>query len=71
MPMAIDPEVIPSSSNEGKDAVSYIPGSSIYILIGISILIIVAILKTLIPVLLMGLGVSFIWKQATKTIIND
>ena len=62
--MAIDPEIIPSSSSEGNTAVSYIPKWSIYAAIGLLVLFLVGILKALLPLILMGLILGFIWKQA-------
>ncbi len=64
--MAIDPEVIPPSSQAGFNAVRFVPKWAIFSLIGIGVLIIVGILKTLLPLILMGVLLGFIWKQATK-----
>ncbi len=62
--MSIDPEVIPSSSTAGFNAVRSFPRWAVYGVIGFVVLVIVGILKTLLPLLLMGLVLGFIWKQA-------
>ena len=62
--MAIDPEVIPSSSSAGENAIHYIPKWAIYAALGILILIVVSILKTIFPLILMSLVIGLIWKQA-------
>ena len=62
--MSIDPEVIPPSSSAGKNAVSFVPKWAIYGAIGIGVLVVVGILKALLPLILMGLLIGFIWKQA-------
>ena len=66
--MAIDPEVIPSSSTLGSDA-SNVKHNRLNItsIIIISIALIF-ILKTIFSTVLIGLGLWFIWKQATKKI---
>ncbi|AAQ00527.1 MULTISPECIES: hypothetical protein [Prochlorococcus] len=64
--MAIDPEVIPSSSSAGFNAVRFIPKWAIYSLIGIGVLIVVGILKFIFPLILMSLLIGFIWKQANN-----
>ena len=64
--MAIDPEVIPPSSSAGFHAVRLIPKWVVYSLLGVGVLIIVGILKTILPLILMSLLIGFIWKQATK-----
>ena len=61
--MSIDPEVIPPSSNAGSNAVRSIPRWAIYGTIGLGVLIVVGILKALLPLIVMGLLLSFIWKQ--------
>ncbi len=62
--MAIDHEVIPFSSNAGKKALRYLPKWTIYGTIGIVVLIVVGILKTLLPLAAMSLILCLIWKQA-------
>ena len=64
--MAIDPEVIPSSSSKGKNAVRSYPKWAIYGAGGIGILIMINLVKSLLPLLGMGLLLAFIWSQATK-----
>ena len=65
--MAIDPEVIPSSSDSGNNAVTYVPQWLVYTAIAFGVLITASILKMIFPLLLMGLVVGFIYKQASKT----
>ena len=61
--MPIDPEVIPPSSSSGKNAVRYIPKWIIYATMGLGVLVFIGILKALLPLILMGLVIGFIWKQ--------
>ena len=63
--MTIDPEVIPPSSSAGSNAVRSIPRWAVYGSIGLGVLIVVGILKTLLPLIVMGLILGLIWKQAT------
>ncbi len=65
--MSIEPEVIPSSSSAGLNAVQSIPRWIVYGAIGLAVLIVVGILKTLLPLIVMGLVLAFIWKQAKAT----
>ncbi len=62
--MSIDPEVVPPASSAGKNAVSIVPKWAIYGTIGLGVLVVVGILKALLPLILMGLLIGFIWKQA-------
>jgi len=62
--MTIDPEVIPPSSSAGSNAVRSIPRFVVYGVIGLGVLIVVGILKTLLPLIIMGLILGLIWKQA-------
>lgn len=64
--MGIDPEVIPSYSSAGFNAVRVIPKWAIYSLVGVGVLLLVGILKTIFPLILISLLVGFIWKQAIK-----
>jgi len=64
--MAIDPEVIPPSSSAGKHAISFIPKWTLYGALGLGVLVIIGILKSLLPLILMGLVIGFIWKQASN-----
>jgi hypothetical protein len=63
--MSIDPEVIPPSSSAGSNAVRSIPRWAVYGAIGLGVLIVVGILKTLLPLIVMVLILGLIWKQAT------
>ena len=65
--MSIDPEVIPPSSTDGNTASSLMPKWLIYGAIGLGVLVVIGILKTFLPLILMGLVLSFIWKQANNT----
>ena len=64
--MAIDPEVIPSTSSAGNNAVRHIPKWVIFGLIGIGVLTVVGILKMLLPLILMGLVLSYVWNKASN-----
>ncbi len=64
--MAIDPEVVPSSSSAGFNAVRFFPKWFIYSLLGVGVLVVVGILKAILPLILMSLLLGFIWKQAAK-----
>ncbi len=61
--MSIDPEVIPPLSSAGQNSVRFIPKWVIYGAIGLGTLVVVGILKTLLPLILMGLVLGLIWKQ--------
>ena len=63
--MSIEPEVIPPSSSAGSNAVRSIPRWAVYGAIAIGVLIVVGILKTLLPLIVMGLILGLIWKQVT------
>ncbi len=65
--MSIDPEVIPSSSSAGYDAVRTIPRWVIFGAIGLAVLLVVGILKALLPLIVMGLLLAFIWNQVKTT----
>tara|TARA_Y100001968_G_C18941112_1_gene518765 strand:+ start:205 stop:411 length:207 start_codon:yes stop_codon:yes gene_type:complete len=62
--MSIDPEVIPPSSSAGFNSVRFIPRWAIYGAISLGVLVVVGILKTLLPLILMGLLLGFIWHRA-------
>ena len=62
--MAIDPEVVPPTSSAGFNSVRFIPKWVIYSLLGVGVLICVAILKAILPLILMTLLIGFIWRQA-------
>ena len=62
--MSIDPEVIHPLSPAGKNAVWIVPKWITYVAIGFGIILIIAILKTLLPIIIMGLLLGVIWRQA-------
>ena len=62
--MTIDPEVMPSSSSAGNKAIRHIPRLVIFSGIGLGVLIFVGVLKSLLPLILMGLILGFILNQA-------
>ena len=64
--MSIDPEVIPPSSSAGFNSVRSIPRWTVYAASALAVLIVVGILKTLLPLIIMGLVLGFIWKQAKR-----
>ena len=63
--MAMDPEVIPPSSNKGSRAGRYVPKWVIYSSAGIGVLVLVGLIKTLLPLIGMAFLLTFIWTQAT------
>jgi len=63
--MAIDPEVIPPSSNKGSKADRYVPKWAIYCSAGIGVLFLVGLIKTLLPLIGMAFLLTFIWSQST------
>ena len=63
--MAIDPEVIPPSSNKTSRAGRYVPKWAIYSSAGIGVLVLVGLIKTLLPFLGMAFLLAFIWSQST------
>jgi len=63
--MAIDPEVIPPSSNKGSSAGRYVPKWAIYSAAGIGVLLLVGLIKTLFPLIGMAFLLTFIWSQST------
>ena len=64
--MAIDPEVIPPSSNKGRRASRYFPKWAIYSSAGIGVLFLVGLIKTLLPLIGMAFLLAFIWMQSTN-----
>ncbi len=62
--MAIGPEVIPPTSSAGNDAVRQFPKWFVYGGLILAVLAVVGILKMLLPLILMGLLLSFIWTKA-------
>ena len=65
--MAIDPEVISPSSKKGSRAGRYFPKWAIYSAGGVSVLILVGLLKALLPLIGMAFLLAFIWSQSTTT----
>ena len=63
--MAIDPEVIPPSSNKGRRAGRYVPKWAIYSSAGIGVLVLVGFIKTLLRLIGMAFLLAFIWSQST------
>ena len=63
--MSIEPEVIPPSSSAGSNATRSIPKLAVYGAIGLGVLIVVGILKTLLPLIVMVLILGLIWKHAS------
>tara|TARA_B100000579_G_scaffold105775_1_gene84231 strand:- start:98 stop:301 length:204 start_codon:yes stop_codon:yes gene_type:complete len=63
--MAIDPEVIPPSSNKGSSAGRYVPKWAIYSAAGIGVLLLIGLIKTLFPLIGMAFLLTFIWSQST------
>ena len=62
--MTIAPEVIPPSSSAGFNAVRFMPRWIFYGVIGLGVLFVVAIIKMFFPLIIMGLTLGFILKQA-------
>ena len=65
--MAIDPEVISSSSKKVSRAGRYLPKWAIYSAGGVGVLVLVGLIKALLPVIGMTFLLAFIWSQSTKT----
>ena len=68
--MAIDPEVIPLTSNEGDSAIEIIPSWSYIILLITLIALLVVVIKLFAQLTLVSLGFLFLWRLATKRIQN-
>ena len=62
--MAIDPEVIPSSSKKGSKAGRFFPKWVIYSSAGIGVAILVGLIKTLLPLMGMAFLFALIWSQS-------
>tara|TARA_Y100001968_G_scaffold91447_1_gene82258 strand:- start:74 stop:277 length:204 start_codon:yes stop_codon:yes gene_type:complete len=62
--MAIDPEVISSSSKEVSRSRRYLPKWAIYSFGGLGVLIVVGLIKALLPVIGMAFLLAFIWSQS-------
>ena len=65
--MAIDPEVISPSSKKGSRAGRYFPKWAIYSAGGVSVLILVGLLKALLPLIGMAFLLAFICTQSTTS----
>jgi len=65
--MAIDTEVISSSSKKGSNARRYLPRWAIYSVGGLGVLVLIGLLKFLFPVVGMTFLLAFIWSQSTTT----
>ena len=63
--MAIDPEVISSSSEKGSRAGRYVPKWAIYSSAGVGVFVLVGLMKTLLPLIGMAFLLAFIWSQST------
>ncbi len=64
--MAIDPEILPPSSNAGDKAVTFLPKWALILGIAILAFILLGVLKTLFPLIVMALLVGFIWRESRK-----
>ena len=62
--MAIDPEVISTSSEKGSRAGRYFPKWAIYSAGGVGVLVLVGLIKALLPVIGMAFLLAFIWSQS-------
>ena len=65
--MAIDPEVIPPSSEKGSRAVRHFPKWAIYSAGGVGVLVLVGLIKALFPLIGMAFLLAFIWSQSKDT----
>ncbi len=66
--MAIDPEIIPSSSSAGDSAVRHFPKWAVFSVIGVVVIALVGILKMLLPLILMSLVISLIWNKSRTNV---
>ncbi len=62
--MAIDPEVIPPSSKKGSRPPRYFPKWATYSSVGVGILFLVGLMKTLLPLIGMVFLLALIWTQS-------
>ena len=65
--MAIDPEVLSSSSKKGNRSARYIPKWAFYSASGVGVLLLVGLIKILLPVIGMAFLLAFIWSQSITT----
>ena len=68
--MTINLPVIPSSKSTKRKANSSTPRWTVFSLCLITILVVVAIIKAILPLLFFGLILAFIWSQATKPVAH-
>ncbi len=68
--MTIDLPVIPSSKSTKNKVNSSIPRWTVFSLCLITVLVVVAIIKAILPLLFFGLIMAFIWSQATKPVAH-
>ncbi len=62
--MAIDPEVISSSSKKGSRAARFLPKWAIYSAGGLGVLVLVSLIKAILPVIGMAFLLALIWSQS-------
>ena len=65
--MAIDPEVISTSSKKGRNAIKNLPKWAIYSSGGLAVLALVGLIKALLPVIGMFFLLGLIWSQSRST----
>ena len=63
--MAIDPEVIPPSSERGSRAGKYFPKWAMYTSATVGVLVLVGLIKTLLPLIGMAFLLTLIWSKST------
>ena len=64
---AIDPEVVPPTSNSGKHAVAYFPKWALYGGIGVTALLTIGILRAIFPLLCLAFLVGLILRISRKS----
>tara|TARA_B100000965_G_scaffold138108_1_gene114959 strand:- start:98 stop:304 length:207 start_codon:yes stop_codon:yes gene_type:complete len=62
--MAIDTEVISTSSKKGTRSGRDVPKWAIYSSAGVGVLVLVGLIKTLLPLIGMAFLLAFIWSQS-------
>tara|TARA_Y100001968_G_C19205822_1_gene642250 strand:+ start:222 stop:539 length:318 start_codon:yes stop_codon:yes gene_type:complete len=62
------PVILSSKTKKNKKLDSSIPKWTVFSLCVITILVVIAIVKAILPLLLFGLVLAFIWSQATKPV---
>ena len=63
--MAIDPEVISSSSGKSRKVGRYVPRWAIYSFAGVGVLVLVSLIKALLPLIGMVFLLAYIRTQST------